>query len=118
MSKIQMRNISYRNIYNLIEKNSNNLTELKNNEYYLMLKNWNFEMDYNSTTATVFSVLEKLIGYSFIINDISDEFNDKKFMAGSVLNVLHFWNFVTATIDKIYNGEKIRMKENERMQVI
>ena len=95
----------------LIEKNSNNLTELKNNEYYLMLKNWNFEMDYNSKTATVFSVLEKLIGYSFVINDISDEFNDKKFMAGSVLNVLHFWNFVTATIDKIYNGEKIRMKE-------
>ena len=76
-----------------------------------MLKNWNYEMSYNSTTATVFSVLEKLIGYNFVINDISDEFDDKKFMAGSVLNVLHFWNFVTGTIDKIYSGVKIRMKE-------
>ena len=95
----------------LLEKNSLNINELKKNEYYLMLKNWNYEMSYNSTTATVFSVLEKLIGYNFVINDISDEFDDKKFMAGSVLNVLHFWNFVTGTIDKIYSGVKIRMKE-------
>ena len=94
----------------LLEKNSKNINELKNNEYYLMLKTWNYEMSYNSTEATVFSVLEKLIGYNFILNDIKD-YDDNKFMAGSVLNVLHFWNFITGTIDKIYRGEKIRMKE-------
>ena len=94
----------------LLEKNSKNINELKNNEYYLMLKTWNYEMSYNSREATVFSVLEKLIGYNFILNDIKD-YDDNKFMAGSVLNVLHFWNFITGTIDKIYRGEKIRMKE-------
>ena len=94
----------------LLEKNSKNINELKNNEYYLMLKTWNYEMSYNSTEATVFSVLEKLIGYNFILNDIKD-YDDNKFMAGSVLNVLHFWNFITGTIDQIYRGEKIRMKE-------
>jgi len=94
----------------LLEKNSQNLNDLKRNEYYLMLKNWNYEMDYNSQTATVFAVLERLIGYSFIMNDVTG-YEDNQFMAGSVLNVLHFWNFIVGTIDKIYKGEKIRMKE-------
>ena len=94
----------------ILERNSNNINELKNNEYYKMLKNWDYYMNYNSTTATVYSVFERLIGYSFIKNDVKDS-EDHKFMAGSVLNYLHFWNFVTGTIDKIYRGEKIRMKE-------
>ena len=94
----------------LLEKNSKNISELNNNEYYNILKNWNYEMNYNSTAATVFSVLERLIGYSFIQNDING-YEDNHFMAGTVLNVLHFWNFISGTIDKIYRGEKIRMKE-------
>ena len=94
----------------LLEKNSKNISEINNNEYYNILKNWNYEMNYNSTAATVFSVLERLIGYSFIQNDING-YEDNHFMAGTVLNVLHFWNFISGTIDKIYRGEKIRMKE-------
>ena len=94
----------------LLEKNSKNISELNNNEYYNILKNWNYEMNYNSTAATVFSVLERLIGYSFIQNNING-YEDNHFMAGTVLNVLHFWNFISGTIDKIYRGEKIRMKE-------
>ena len=94
----------------ILERNCKNISELEKNEYYTMLKNWDYEMGYNSTTATVYSVLERLIGYSFIQSDISG-YEDNKFMAGTVLNVLHFWNFVSGTIDKIYNGEKIRMKE-------
>ena len=94
----------------LLEKNYKNISELNNNEYYNILKNWNYEMNYNSTAATVFSVLERLIGYSFIQNDING-YEDNHFMAGTVLNVLHFWNFISGTIDKIYRGEKIRMKE-------
>ena len=94
----------------LLEKNYKNISELNNNEYYNILKNWNYEMNYNSTAATVFSVLERLIGYSFIQNNING-YEDNHFMAGTVLNVLHFWNFISGTIDKIYRGEKIRMKE-------
>ena len=91
----------------ILEKNSMDGMLLKKNEYFIMLKNWNYDMSYNSTTATVYSVLERLIGYNFILNDING-YPDNKFMAGSVLNVLHFWNFVSGTIDKIYRGEKIR----------
>ena len=94
----------------ILEKNSMDGMLLKKNEYFIMLKNWNYDMSYNSTTATVYSVLERLIGYNFILNDING-YPDNKFMAGSVLNVLHFWNFVSGTIDKIYRGEKIYMKE-------
>ena len=94
----------------LVEKNSKNINALKNNEYYTMLKNWDYEMGYNSTTATVYSVLERLIGLSLIQKDVNG-YDDNKFMAGSVINALHFWNFVSGTIDKIYRGEKIRMKE-------
>ena len=65
-----------------------------------MLKNWNYEFNSNSTEATVFSVLERLIGYSFIQNHISG-YDDNKIMAGTVLNVLHFWNFVSGTIYRI-----------------
>ena len=95
---------------NIIERNCQNISLLKNNEYYSLLKNWNHEMNYDSKEATVFSVLERLIGYSFIQNDVNG-YEDNKFMAGSVINVLHYWNFIMATIDKIYQGEKIKMKE-------
>ena len=95
---------------NIIERNCQNISLLKNNEYYSLLKNWNYEMSFDSKEATVFSVLERLIGYSFIQNDIKG-YDDNKFMAGTVLNVLHYWNFISGIIDKIYHGEKINLKE-------
>ena len=95
---------------NIIERNCQNISLLKNNEYYSLLKNWNYEMSFDSKEATVFSVLERLIGYSFILNDIKG-YDDNKFMAGTVLNVLHYWNFISGIIDKIYQGEKINLKE-------
>ena len=101
----------------LLEKNCKNISLLKNNEYYIMLKNWNYEFNYDSTEATVFSVLERLIGYSFIQNIITG-YDDNKFMAGTVLNVLHFWNFVSGTIDRIYKGEKNKDEEEWEKNII
>ena len=101
----------------LVEKNCENISLLENNDYYSLLKNWNYEMNFNSTEATVFSVLERLIGYSFIQNYITG-YDDNKFMAGTVLNVLHFWNFVSGTIDRIYKGEKNKDEEEWEKKIV
>jgi acyl-homoserine lactone acylase PvdQ len=92
----------------IVEKYSKNLYELKNNKYYSMLKNWNYEMSYNSTEATVYSVLERIIGSELIKNEYK---TNETFIESPILNYLHFWNFVSGLIDKIYNGEVVKMGE-------
>ena len=92
----------------IVEKNCKNLYKLKNNKYYTMLKNWNHEMSYNSSEATVYSVLERQIGFQLLKNEYK---NNDTFLYEPILNYLHFWNFVSGTIDKIYRGEKIKMEE-------
>ena len=92
----------------IVEKHSKNIYQLKNDKYYSMLKNWNYEMSYNSTEATVYSVLERMIGSQLLKNEYK---NNETFIENPILNYLHFWNFVSGIIDKIYNGEKIKMEE-------
>ena len=92
----------------IVEKHSKNIYQLKKNKYYSMLKNWNYEMSYNSTEATVYSVLERIIGSQLIKNEYK---TNETFIESPILNYLHFWNFVSGMIDKIYKGEKIKMGE-------
>ena len=92
----------------LIEKHSKNIYQLKLNKYYSMLKNWNYEMNYNSTEATVYSVLERQIGAQLLQNEYK---TNETFLESPVLNYLFYWNFVSGLIDKIYRGEKIKMEE-------
>ncbi len=92
----------------IVEKHSKNIYQLKKDKYYSMLKNWNYEMSYNSTEATVYSVLERIIGSQLIKNEYK---TNETFIESPILNYLHFWNFVSGMIDKIYKGEKIRMDE-------
>ena len=92
----------------LIEKHSKNIYKLKKNKYYSMLKNWNYEMNYNSTEATIYSVLERQIGAQLLQNEYK---NNETFIESPVLNYLFYWNYVSALIDKIYKGEKIKMEQ-------
>ena len=92
----------------LIEKHSNNLYKLKKNKYYSMLKNWNYEMNFNSTEATIYSVLERQIGAQLLQNEYK---TNETYIESPVLNYLFYWNYVSGLIDKIYKGEKIKMEE-------
>ena len=92
----------------IVEKHNKNLYQLKKNKYYTMLKNWNHEMNYNSTEATVYAVLERQIGAQLLQNEYK---HNESFIGSPILNHLFYWNYVSGIIDKIYKGEKIRMEE-------
>ena len=92
----------------IVEKNNKNIYKLKNNKYYSMLKNWNHEMSYNSSEPVVYTILERQIGSQLLKNEYK---NNETHLSTSVMNYLHYWNFVSGTIDKIYKGEKIKMPE-------
>ena len=91
----------------ILEKQSTDLSQLKANKYYSMLKNWNFEMNYNSSEATVYSVLERIIGAELLNNEL---LSNEKFEKDPILNHLFYWHYVSSIIEKIYNGEKVDMK--------
>ncbi len=90
-------------ILKIIEKNSR--FDINQNKYYSMLKKWNFEMNKDSREATIYSVFERDIGYYLLEN----KFND--IMARGEMSYLHYWNFITGIIDKLYKGERIDMKQ-------
>jgi len=90
-------------ILKIIEKNSR--FDINQNKYYSMLKKWNFEMNKDSREATIYSVFERDIGYYLLEN----KFND--ILARGEMSYLHYWNFITGIIDKLYKGERIDMKQ-------
>jgi len=92
----------------MLERHNKNVYKLKNNKYYTLLKNWDYEMSYNSQAATVFSVLERQIGAQLLKNEYK---TNETYIESPVLNYLFYWNYVSGIIDKIYKGEKIKMEE-------
>jgi penicillin amidase len=92
----------------LIEKHSKNMYKLKNNKYYSLLKSWNYEMNFDSLGATVYSVLERQIGAQLLRNEYK---TNETYIESPILNYLFYWNYVSGLIDKIYKGEKIKMPE-------
>jgi acyl-homoserine lactone acylase PvdQ len=87
-------------ILEILERN--NKQKMK---YYTELKGWDFNLLKNSTLPTIWSVLEMNIGKQLLINRLSEE------KSRGVITMLHFWNFVSAIIEKIHNGEKIDLKQ-------
>ena len=79
--------------------------ELNENTYYLLLKNWNFEFDMNSRGATLYSLLERNLLLSLVSKKLSDD------KAKPLLNYFISYNFLHGIIEKIYNKEKVTMKE-------
>ena len=90
-------------ILEIIKKNSR--FDINQNKYYSMLKKWNFEMNKDSREATVYAIFERDIGYYLLENKYSE------LMARGVMSYLHYWNFITGIIDKLYKGERIDMKQ-------
>ena len=90
----------------MLERHNKNAYKLKNNKYYTLLKNWDYEMSYNSQAATVFSVLERQIGAQLLQNQYK---TNETYIESPVLNYLFYWNYVSGIIDKIFKGEKIKM---------
>ena len=73
--------------------------------YYDELKNWNYTLIKNSQIPTVWSILELSIGKQLLINKVSDE------KARGIMSMLHYWNFVSVLIDRVYNGERVDLKQ-------
>ena len=88
----------------ILEKNMSG-KELKENKYYQMLKKWNFEFDLESREATLFSLLERYWCTVLVSKKLS---KDK---AKPLLNYFPYYKFIHGMIEKIYNGEKIALKE-------
>jgi len=73
--------------------------------YFNELKNWNFVMSKESTTATVYSVLEYQLAKLLVSNKNMDDN-----LSNGILSILHFWNFIDGIIDKISRGELVELK--------
>ena len=90
-------------LLHILERNMKQ--SINNDVYYNMLKTWDYNFNSNSTAATLYSVLEKEIGVNLVMKKLNEH------SAKGIINYLHYWNFISGMIDKIYNGERINMKE-------
>ena len=88
-----------------IIKRNLNPKELRENKYFQNLKKWNFEFDMESREATLYSLLERNLCTLLLTKKMSKE------KAKPVLNYFPYYKFIHGMIDKIYNGEKIDLKE-------
>ena len=88
-----------------IIKRNFNTKELRENKNYQILKNWNYEYNLESEAATLYSLLERNLCILLLTKKI------KKEKAKPVLNFFPYYKFIHGMIDKIYNGEKIQLKE-------
>ena len=88
-----------------IIKRNYNQKELNENKNYLILKSWNFEYDIGSYGATLYSLLERNLCLLLLTKKIPKE------KAKPVLNYFTYYQFIHGLIIKVYNGEKISLKE-------
>jgi acyl-homoserine lactone acylase PvdQ len=92
-------------ILRIVERNSQKVGNLKNLKYYEELKNWNFTMTKNSNVPTIYSALELFLGKQLLTNKISDQ------KARGIMSLLHYWNFISGIVEKIYRGERVDLKQ-------
>ena len=76
-----------------------------NNPHYKQLKDWNFVMSKNSTSATIYSVLELNVAYQLLTQKMNEH------TAKGTANVFNYWNFIVGIIDKIYKNEKVELQQ-------
>ena len=88
----------------IIKKNLNQ-KELRENKNYHILNKWNFEFNLDSEAATLYSLLERNLCLLILNKKI------KKEKSKPVLNFFPFYKFIHGIIEKVYNGEKIQLKE-------
>ena len=88
-----------------IIKRNYNEKDLKENTNYKILSNWNFEYDTESIGATLYALLERNMCILLLTKKI------QKGKAKALLNFFNYYNFIYGMIEKIYNNEKISLKE-------
>ena len=88
-----------------IIKRNYNQKELRENKNYQILSNWNFEYNMESIGATLYALLERNMCTLLLTKKMHKE------KAKALLNYFPYYNFIYGIIDKIYNGEKISLKE-------
>ena len=91
-------------ILDIVKRNSEQ-KELRENKNYQNLRKWNFEYNMDSREATLYSLLERNLCLQLLTKKMSIE------KAKPLLNFFPYYNFINGMIDKIYNGEKISLKE-------
>jgi penicillin amidase len=76
-----------------------------NNPYYKELKSWDCVMNKNSTTATIYSVLELNLAFQLLTQKMSEN------VAKGSANINNYWNFIVGIIEKIYKNEKVELQQ-------
>ena len=89
----------------IIKKNLN-LKEVKEDVLFQMLNKWNYEFTPESREATVWSVLERNLCTFILTKNLT---NLDKFKL--VLNYYPYYKFIHGLIEKVANGEKVRLKQ-------
>jgi len=87
----------------IVERSSK--SDAKTIKYFKELSDWDFIMSKESNIPTIWSVLELNIGMHLIPKKVTER------KAKGLISMLHYWNFVSGMIDKIYIGEKIEIKQ-------
>jgi acyl-homoserine lactone acylase PvdQ len=89
-----------------LKKNINNKNQNINiQNYYDLLRNWDYVLRKNSTEATIYSVLEYNIGKNLLVNKLPLD------QANGLLNTLSYWNFVSGIIQKIHSEDEVEMSQ-------
>ena len=91
-------------ILKIVERNTPT-AKLKSLKFFEELKSWNYTMDKNSALPTIYSVLELYLGKQMLKNKIND------IEARGIMSMLHYWNFISGILDKIYQGERVDLKQ-------
>lgn len=91
-------------ILTIVERNlgRGNAQKLK---YFEDLKKWDFTLVKDSPLPTIWSTLELHIGKQLLTNKVSEQ------KARGIMTMLHYWNFISAIIEKIHNGERVDLKQ-------
>ena len=85
-------------ILNILERN--HIRDLNKNLYYNMFKRWNYTMNKESEVATLYAVFERKLAHDLLSKKLDDLYSY------GLMSYLHYFNFISGVIDKIYNNER------------
>jgi penicillin amidase len=90
-------------IMKILERNN-----LTNNEYYNLLKGFDFKFEKDSIAATVYAVFEYKLALQILLKAEGNELGyEDESEARGVLNIMNYWNFINLFVDKIAKQEKL-----------
>ena len=85
-------------ILKILERN--HIKNLNKDLFYNMFKRWNYTMNKESEVATLYAVFERKLAHDLLSKKLDD------LHSYGIMSYLHYFNFISGIIDKIYNNER------------